>query len=646
MAKLKLIEEQFEDWFLEYSSYVILERAIPSMDDGLKPVQRRILHALKTADDGTLHKVQSLVGEAVKYHPHGDMAIKDALVNLGQKELLIETQGNWGNILTGDSAAAGRYIEARLSKLARENIFCPKITTFIPSYDGRNQEPKVLPAKFPILLIQGAEGIAVGLSCKILPHNFTEVIDAAIAVLRKESFQLYPDFATGGIIDVSNYCDGKSGGRIRARSIISELNKYTLVIEEVPYGVTTTSLRDSIVIAAEKGKLKIRKIEDLTSSKVQIHVEFHPGQDLDKAKEALFAFTNCEVSLATNAVTILNGKPCFTSISDILIHNVNRTKELIKLELELELAEQLEIWHRLSIEKIFIEEKLYTHLEISNTEADANELILQGLLPYQKTLKRAIEPVDIERLSELKLNRIAKFNKEKYLNDIIRCETKQIEIVKDIKNLTKTVIRHFKALKDKYNKDFPRKTTIQEDPFKKITQSIVSAESQKVYCQREEGFIGTNLKKDELLPFEINPLTDILTASKHGIIKINRVGAKTLFAEDLLDIRIFDKKDIPIYCLIYTNSQTGVTFAKRFTLPNGFVRDKAYYTAGGKEANITLYMGLQGITPPKITLQVEGKKTKHKEIIVNFEEISIKNRDAIGNTVTKNKISKIKNIKQ
>jgi len=653
--KIKHVDQQFQDWFLTYSSYVILERAVPHADDGLKPVQRRILHSMNELEDGRLNKVQTIVGHVAKYHPHGDMAIKDAMVTLGQKKKLlnaktswlIDTQGSWGNILTGDEAAAGRYIEARLSNAAKETLFNHKITEWIPSYDGRNKEPLTLPVKFPWLLVQGTEGIAVGLSCNILPHNFTEICDACIAALRGEEFVLYPDFVTKGTVDATDYQDGKSGSRVRIRATIDKGEKNTLTIREVPFSVTTLALRDSIAQAAKKGKIKIKKVEELTSKEAEVVIDLHPGQDLDTVIQALYAFTKCEVSLAPNAVVIRDNKPEFLGVSDILRHSANRTKEIIQKDLEVRLEELGDRWHKLSLERIFIEHLIYEVLKTAVSHEAAKDEIGKKLSKYTKELRRPITPEDIEWLTELKLRKISTYDAKASEEEKKQIEAKEEAIKKEIASITKTTIRFFKELRDKYGKDLTRQSKLTSKPFEKVEAAEVAVTNIPVYWNQEEGFVGTGMKKDTLLKFEVNEHTDVVGITKSGSLKINRLGDKTFFGQELLDVRPFIKgDDSPIYNMLYTNSTTGKTFAKRFQVNKGYVRDRAYMTAG--EGNKVIFLQLQDTTnkPPKVAIALKaGQGAKKMELTVDFSEHLVKNKEALGNSVTKYQTAKVSTIK-
>lgn len=649
--KIKHVDQQFQDWFLTYSSYVILERAVPHADDGLKPVQRRILHSMSELEDGRLNKVQTIVGHVAKYHPHGDMAIKDAMVTLGQKKKLLnaktswllDTQGGWGNILTGDEAAAGRYIEARLSSAAKETLFNHKITEWIPSYDGRNLEPLTLPVKFPWLLVQGTEGIAVGLSCNILPHNFSEICDACISALRGEEFILRPDFVTKGTVDATDYQDGKSGSRVRVRATIEKGEKNTLTIREVPFSVTTLALRDSIALAAKKGKIKIKKVEELTSKEAEVVIDLHPGQDLDTVIQALYAFTKCEISIAPNAVVIRDNRPEFLGVSDILRHSTNRTKEIIKKDLEVRLEELGDRWHKIGLERIFIVNLIYEVLKTATSHDNAKAEISERMEKYAKELRRTIIPEDIEWLTELKLRKISVYDAKANEEEKRLIEGKEDDIKKELSSLTKTTIRFFKEFKEKYGKDIVRQAKLAAAPFEKVQAAEVALTNLPVYWNQEEGFVGTNMKKDVLLKFEVNEHTDVIGITKSGILKINRLADKTFFGQALLDVRVFTKgEESPIYNMLYTNVANGKTFAKRFQVNTGFVRDKPYLTAG--ENNKVIYLNIQDPTvqPPKVQVILKtGQGAKKVEVVVDFSEQIVKNKEALGNTLTKYQVAKV-----
>lgn len=578
----------YQNWFLDYASYVILERAVPHINDGLKPVQRRILHSMKRLDDGRYNKVANIVGHTMQFHPHGDASIGDALVQLGQKELLIDCQGNWGNILTGDSAAAPRYIEARLSKFALDVVFNPKTTEWQASYDGRNREPVTLPVKFPLLLAQGVEGIAVGLSSKILPHNFNELCDAAIAYLHGEEFKLYPDFQTGGSIDVSRYNDGERGGVVRVRAKISKLDNKTLCISEIPYGKTTSSLIDSILKAIEKGKIKIRKVDDNTARKVEIQIHLAPGVSSDKTLDALYAFTDCEVNISPNCCVIDNKKPHFLTVSDVLRKSVNNTRDLLRKELEIQKNETLETLHFASLEKIFIEERIYKDKQFEQAENMdiACEHIDERLTPFYPQFVREVTKEDILRLMEIKMARILKFNKDKADELIARLKAEIEEIDNHLAHLTEYTIEWYRHLKDKYGKDFPRRTEIRN--FDTIVATKVVEANEKLYINREEGFIGTGLKKDEFI-CNCSDIDDVIIFYKDGKYKIVRISDKLFVGKNILYVNIFKKNDKrTIYNVIYRDGKEGYHYIKRFNVTS-MIRDREYDVTQGNPGSKIVY---------------------------------------------------------
>jgi len=630
----------YKDWFLDYASYVILERAVPGIRDGFKPVQRRILHSMKDLDDGRYNKVANIVGHTMQYHPHGDASIADAMVQIGQKELLIDMQGNWGNILTGDRAAASRYIEARLSKFALDVVFNPKTTEWQASYDGRKKEPIDLPVKFPMLLAQGAEGIAVGLSTKIVPHNFNELIDASIKHLKGRSFTLIPDFLTGGIADVSNYSDGKRGGKIRVRALISQLDKKTLVITEIPFGTTTTSLIDSILKANEKGKIKIKKIEDNTAANVEILVHLPNGISPDKTIDALFAFTNCENSISPLCCVIEDNKPVFIGVSDILKLSTNHTLELLKQELEIQLNELEEQWHFASLERIFIENRIYRDIEEEETWKGVIKAIDKGLKPHIKHLKRAITEEDIVRLTEIRIKKISKFDIDKAKQFIESLEEK-IEAVKNyLKNLIDYAVAYFKNLKTKHGKGKERQTEIRL--FDDIVATKVVMRNTKLYVNREEGFVGTSLKRDEYVD-DCADIDDVIIFRKDGIMMITKVDTKTFVGKDIIHIAIFKKNDIrTVYNMIYREGRSGPSYMKRFHV-TGVTRDKEYNLSAGNKASIVQYFTANPNGEAEtisINLRAVGSVKKLKWDI-DFSDLAIKGRSVKGNTVTKSSIKKI-----
>lgn len=632
----------YQNWFLDYASYVILERAVPHINDGLKPVQRRILHSMKRLDDGRYNKVANIVGHTMQFHPHGDASIGDALVQLGQKELLIDCQGNWGNILTGDSAAAPRYIEARLSKFALDVVFNPKTTEWQASYDGRNREPVTLPVKFPLLLAQGVEGIAVGLSSKILPHNFNELCDAAIAYLHGEEFKLYPDFQTGGSIDVSRYNDGERGGVVRVRAKISKLDNKTLCISEIPYGKTTSSLIDSILKAIEKGKIKIRKVDDNTARKVEILIHLAPGVSSDKTLDALYAFTDCEVNISPNCCVIDNKKPHFLTVSDVLRKSVNNTRDLLRKELEIQKNETLETLHFASLEKIFIEERIYKDKQFEQAENMdiACEHIDERLTPFYPQFVREVTKEDILRLMEIKMARILKFNKDKADELIARLKAEIEEIDNHLAHLTEYTIEWYRHLKDKYGKDFPRRTEIRN--FDTIVATKVVEANEKLYINREEGFIGTGLKKDEFI-CNCSDIDDVIIFYKDGKYKIVRISDKLFVGKNILYVNIFKKNDKrTIYNVIYRDGKEGFHYIKRFNVTS-MIRDREYDVTQGKPGSKIVYFSANPNGEAEIIKVTLHPNPRIKKLIFerDFSEINIKGRQSMGNLLTKFEVHKI-----
>lgn len=632
----------YQNWFLDYASYVILERAVPHINDGLKPVQRRILHSMKRLDDGRYNKVANIVGHTMQFHPHGDASIGDALVQLGQKELLIDCQGNWGNILTGDSAAAPRYIEARLSKFALDVVFNPKTTEWQASYDGRNREPVTLPVKFPLLLAQGVEGIAVGLSSKILPHNFNELCDAAIAYLHGEEFKLYPDFQTGGSIDVSRYNDGERGGVVRVRAKISKLDNKTLCISEIPYGKTTSSLIDSILKAIEKGKIKIRKVDDNTARKVEILIHLAPGVSSDKTLDALYAFTDCEVNISPNCCVIDNKKPHFLTVSDILRKSVNNTRDLLRKELEIQKNETLETLHFASLEKIFIEERIYKDKQFEQAENMdiACEHIDERLTPFYPQFVREVTKEDILRLMEIKMARILKFNKDKADELIARLKAEIEEIDNHLAHLTEYTIEWYRHLKNKYGKDFPRRTEIRN--FDTIVATKVVEANEKLYINREEGFIGTGLKKDEFI-CNCSDIDDVIIFYKDGKYKIVRISDKLFVGKNILYVNIFKKNDKrTIYNVIYRDGKEGFHYIKRFNVTS-MIRDREYDVTQGNPGSKIVYFSANPNGEAEIIKVTLRPNPRIKKLIFerDFSEINIKGRQSMGNLLTKFEVHKI-----
>ncbi|MFZ2282299.1 MAG: DNA gyrase/topoisomerase IV subunit A [Lutibacter sp.] len=630
----------YKDWFLDYASYVILERAVPALKDGFKPVQRRIMHSMKDLDDGRYNKVANVVGHTMQYHPHGDASISDALVQLGQKELLIDMQGNWGNILTGDRAAAARYIEARLSKFALEVVFNPKTTDWQSSYDGRKNEPIDLPVKFPLLLAQGAEGIAVGLSTKILPHNFNELIDASINHLKGKPFTLIPDFLTGGIADASNYHDGKRGGKIRIRAKIGQLDKKTLVITEIPFGTTTSTLIDSILKANEKGTIKIRQIEDNTAANVEILVHLPSGISPDKTIDALYAFTSCENPISPLCCVIDDNKPVFIGVSEILIRSTNHTVELLKLELEIQLNELDEQWHFASLERIFIENRIYRDIEEQDTWEGVIKAIDEGLQPHIKHLKRPITEEDIVRLTEIRIKKISKFDIDKAKQFIESLEEKIAEVKKHLANIIEFAIDYFKNLKLKYGKGKERLTEIRL--FDDIIATKVVMRNTKLYVNREEGFVGTSLKKDEYID-DCADIDDVIVFRRDGVMLVTKVDAKTFVGKDIIHVAVFKKNDTrTVYNMIYRDGKNGPSYIKRFNV-TGVTRDKEYdLTAGNKGSQVLYFTENPNGEAETITINLRAAgSVKKLKWDIDFSDLAIKGRSSRGNIVTKHAIRKI-----
>ena len=633
---------QYKTWFLDYASYVILERAVPAIEDGLKPVQRRILHAMKEMDDGRFNKVANIIGQSMQYHPHGDASIGDALVNMGQKDLLIETQGNWGDVRTGDEAAAARYIEARPSKFALEVAFNGKTTDWALSYDGRKNEPVTLPMKFPLLLAQGAEGIAVGLATKILPHNFCELIEASIKYLRGKKFEILPDFLTGGTMDASNYADGKRGGKIRVRAIIEELDKKTLVIKSVPFGVTTTQLMESIVKANDTGKIKVKKVTDHTAANVEVMVELAPGISPDITIDALYAFTDCEVGISPNCCVIVQNKPQFLGVTELLKIATENTKELLKKELEIKLAELQEKWHYTSLEKIFFEEKIYKELEKKHETWDkVLDAIDKAFTPFKKQLKREITREDIVKLTEKPVRRIYKLDIDE-LNDQIKGLENDIKQVKnDLANLIDYAVSYYENLLKKYGKGRERKTEIKA--FDTIQAKAVAIANTKLYANFVDGFIGTGLKKDELVA-EVSDFDDIVAFTKSGIMKVVKVADKVFIGKDILHVAVFDKtNDRVTYNMIYTDGKTGVSYAKRFNV-TGVTRDKEYDLTKGSEKSRVHYFTANANGEAEVVKIILSPNcsARNKELEFYFEEQEIKGRSSIGNIATKYPIKTVR----
>ena len=630
----------YKDWFLDYASYVILERAVPAIEDGFKPVQRRILHSMKDLDDGRYNKVANIVGHTMQYHPHGDASIADAMVQIGQKDLLIDTQGNWGNILTGDRAAASRYIEARLSKFALDVVFNPKTTQWQSSYDGRRKEPINLPVKFPLLLAQGAEGIAVGLSTKVLPHNFLELIDASIKHLQGKRFHIVPDFATGGVADFTNYNDGLRGGKIRCRAKISPFNKNTLVITEVPYGTTTSSLIDSILKANDKGKIKIKKIEDNTAAEVEILIHLPSGISPDKTIDALFAFTNCETSISPLGCVIENNKPLFVGVSEMLRRSTDHTVELLKLELEIRLRELEEQWHFASLERIFIENRIYREIEEEETWEGVIEAIDQGLKPHVQHLKREVTKDDIVRLTEIRIKRISKFDIDKAQQKIEALEDQIEDTKRHLATIIDYAIAYFKRLKLDYGKGKERKTEIKI--FDDVDATKVVIRNTKLYVNREEGFVGTAMRRDEYV-CDCSDIDDIIVFTKSGKMMVTKVDSKTFVGKQIIHVAVFKKKDSrTIYNLIYKDGKGGASYIKRFAVTS-ITRDREYDLTAGKPLSNVLYFSANPNGEAEVVtihLRQVGSIKKLKWD-VNYADILIKGRGSKGNLVTKHTIKRV-----
>ncbi len=634
------VSGMYRDWFLDYASYVILERAVPAIEDGFKPVQRRIMHSMKDLDDGRYNKVANVVGHTMQYHPHGDASIGDAMVQIGQKELLIDTQGNWGNILTGDRAAASRYIEARLSKFALDVVYNPKITHWQASYDGRKKEPINLPVMFPLLLAQGAEGIAVGLSTKILPHNFLELIDASIKHLQGKRFQILPDFPTGGIMDATNYNDGLRGGKIRSRARINQVDKNTLAITEIPFGTTTTSLIDSILKANDKGKIKIKKIEDNTAAEVEILIHIPSGISPDKTIDALFAFTNCESSISPLGCVIEDNKPLFVGVSEMLRRSTDRTVQLLKSELEIKLSELEEQWHFASLERIFIEKRVYRNIEEEETWKGVIAAIDKGLKPYIKHLKRAITEDDIVRLTEIRIKRISKFDIDKAQQKIDSLEDGIAEVKKHLNNLIEYSIDYFKRLKKEYGTGKGRKTEIRV--FDDIEATKVAIRNTKLYVNRVEGFIGTSMRRDEYVT-DCSDIDDIIVFTREGKMIVTRVDSKTFVGKGIIHVAVFKKKDArTIYNMIYKDGMRGATYVKRFAVTS-ITRDKEYdLTAGNKSSKILYFTANPNGEAEVVTVLLrQTGSIKKLKWDLDFADILVKGRASKGNIVTKYPVKRI-----
>ena len=639
-ATITKVTGMYKDWFLDYASYVILERAVPAIEDGFKPVQRRIMHSMKELDDGRYNKVANVVGHTMQYHPHGDASIGDAMVQIGQKDLLIDTQGNWGNILTGDGAAASRYIEARLSKFALEVLYSPKITEWGLSYDGRRAEPINLPVKFPLLLAQGGEGIAVGLSTKILPHNFNELIDASIKILKNKPFTIFPDFPTAGIADVSNYNDGMRGGRVRVRAKISQLDKQTLVITQIPFSTNTTSLIDSILKANDKGKIKIKKIEDNTAAEVEILIHLPPGVSPDKSIDALYAFTACETSISPLGCVIEDNKPLFIGVSEMLKISTNRTVDLLRQELEVQLAELETKWHFSTLEKIFIREEMYIDFKLYGDRESLYEYLYKSFEPFKKQLIREIIDEDLQKLTQIPMIRITRFDSDKADELIAKLEDEIAQVKHHLDNLIEFAIDYFAKLKEKYGKGRERQTEIRN--FDTIEATKVVLRNTKLYVNREEGFIGTGLKKDEYVA-DCSDIDDVIVFLRDGKMVVTKVDDKKFIGKDIIHIAVFDKNDKrTIYNMIYRDGKSGSSFIKRFNV-SGVTRDKAYDMTQEKPGSQVLYFSHNpnGEAEVVTILLRQVGSVKKLKWDLDFADIAIKGRASKGNTVSKYPIKKI-----
>ncbi|SKC08363.1 DNA gyrase/topoisomerase IV subunit A [Chryseobacterium balustinum] len=637
---LKKVSGLYKDWFLDYASYVILDRAIPSVYDGFKPVQRRIMHSMRELEDGRYNKVANIVGNTMKYHPHGDASITDAMVGIGQRELLIDTQGNWGNIYTGDSAAAARYIEARLTPFALEVVFNPKTTEWSKSYDGRNNEPVDLPVKFPLLLAQGVEGIGVGLSTKILPHNFNELISASVAYLKGKSFQVFPDFLTAGFLDVSEYNDGHRGGKVRARAKISQVDKHTLMISELPFSKTTTDLIDSVLKANEKGKIKIKKIEDNTSDKVEILIYLHNEVSPDKTIDALYAFTDCQVTISPNACVIVGDKPMFLDVSTILKMNTDHTVSLLKKELEIELHELQESWHFSSLERIFIENRIYHDIEEVKSWEEVLKTIDIGLKPHTTHLLREVTEEDILRLTEIRIKRISRFDLDKFKENIASLEGKIEQVRFHLANLIAYAIDYYQNIQKKYGKNRERKTELRI--FDTIDATKVAVANEKFYANFEEGFIGTSLKKDQYL-FDCSDIDDIITFRKDGSMKVVKVEAKTFIGKDIQHVAIWKKNDKrTVYNMIYREGRDGPYYMKRFSV-TAVTRNTDYALGSDKRGSEMLYFSANpnGEAEVVSVLLKPNPRIRKNKMEIDFSELAIKGRDSKGNLVTKYSVKKV-----
>ncbi|NCF92871.1 MAG: DNA gyrase/topoisomerase IV subunit A [Verrucomicrobiaceae bacterium] len=641
-TSLSHVDDMYGNWFLDYASYVILERAVPHINDGLKPVQRRILHVLKSMDDGRLHKVANVAGRATAFHPHGNVAIEDALIQLGQKGLLVDTQGNWGDPLTGDPPAAARYIECKLSAFALEVGFSPKITEWQASYDGRNKEPVTLPVKFPLVLAQGIEGIAVGLACKILSHNFIELIEASIDTLRGKKVNVLPDFFSGGLMDATEYNEGLRGGKIRVRARIEKAKRNLLIIREIPYGTTTVGLKSSILAANDKGKIKISKVDDLTAENVEIQVTLPSGTDADQAIQGLFAFSDCEVSISPNSCVIDDNKPRFLSVNDLIKASAFHTKELLRQELEIRLGELEEKWHFASLEKIFIEKRIYRDIEESETWKAVIKAIDKGLKPHVKKLRRIVTEEDIVRLTEIKIKRISKYNKFKANEQLKALEDEIAQVNKHLKQLTRYAVAWFKNLQKKYSKGRERRTEI--TTFSKVQASKVVIANEKLFLNKSDGFVGTTLKKDDLVG-PCSSLNDFIVFRSDGTMTVSRVAAKVFVGKDPQHVAIY-RKDTPVfYTMIYRDGRGGACYAKKFTV-SGVTRDKIYDLTRGKSSSRLLWFGVHKTEDDtdfvvRAHFKAEGLRLRNLSTDFDFGSLETKARGVVGLQVTKKPVQRI-----
>ena len=641
-TSLSHVDDMYGNWFLDYASYVILERAVPHIHDGLKPVQRRILHVLKSMDDGRLHKVANVAGRATAFHPHGNVAIEDALIQLGQKGLLIDTQGNWGDPLTGDPPAAARYIECKLSAFALEVAFSPKITQWQASYDGRNKEPVTLPVKFPLVLAQGIEGIAVGLACKILSHNFNELLDACIDALRGKTIDIVPDFFSGGLMDASEYNEGLRGGRVRIRARIEKQKRNLLVIKEIPYGTTTVGLKASILAANDKGKIKITKVDDLTAKHVEIQVTLPSGTDADQAIKGLYAFSDCEVSISPNACVIEDNKPRFVSVNELIKASAFNTKELLRQELEIRLAELEEKWHFASLEKIFIEKRIYRQIEECETWEAVIETIDKGLKPHVKKLRRAVTRDDIVRLTEIKIKRISKYNKFKANEQLKALEEDINDVQKHLKQLTRYAVAWFKNLKKKYGKGRERRTEVTS--FERVKASKVVIANEKLYINKADGFVGISLKKDDEIG-ACSTLDDFIVFRMDGTMTVSKVAEKVFVGKNPAHVAIYRKDDRVFYTMIYRDGRGGACYAKKFTV-SGVTRDKVYDLTRGKASSRVLWFATHKTEEDtnfvvRAHFKTEGLRLRNLSVDFNFGNLEVKGRGVVGLQVTKNPVARI-----